>query len=150
MVIATVSSNAVFEVQQLRNGNWGCVSSHSNRTDAVEEAKGLFEQNQHIQARVVHEAFDSTSERYVKKTIFRSQPPIDQRKLEDRQQKADNSRLAAHAKTRRHKKTRQAAEQTRRRQTAWRSGIFYTSLLLVLILISSGAIAAFYFLKEIG
>ena len=69
---ATAFSDAVYEVQQLRNGNWGCVSARSIRTDAVDEAKALFEQYQHIQTRVVQESFDNTSERYVKKTIFRS------------------------------------------------------------------------------
>jgi len=147
---ATAFSDAVYEVQQLRNGNWGCVSARSIRTDAVDEAKALFEQYQHIQTRVVQEAFDNTSERYVKKTIFRSQPPIGKRKAQETPQEAAYSRVAARAKIRSQKDKRQRAEQTRRHQTAWRSGIFYTRLLLVLILICSGAIAALYFLKEIG
>ena len=144
MSTATAFSDAVFEVQQLRNGNWGCVSAHSSRTDAVDEAKGLVEQYQHIQARVVHEAFDDTSDRYVKKTIFRSEPPIDQRKLQDRQQKADNSRLAVHAKTRRHKKTRQAAERDAQRRAARRNLAFYARILLLLALIGGGGLAALY------
>ena len=149
MGTATVSSNAIFEVQQLRNGNWGCVSAHSSRTDAVDEAKGLFEQYQHIQARVVHEAFDDTRDRYVKKTIYRSQPPIDQRKVQEKQQQADYSRRAAHAKTRRHKKTRQCAEQDAQRRAARRNTFFYTKIVLLLALIGGGGLAALYALMEL-
>jgi hypothetical protein len=149
MVIATVSSNAVFEVQQLRNGNWGCVFTYSNRTDAVEEAKRLVEQYQHIQARVVHEAFDDTSDRYVKKTIFRSQPPIDQRKVQEKQQKEDYSRLAAHAKTRSQKKARQRAEQDAKRRAARRNLAFYTRILLLIALIGGGGLAALFALMEL-
>ena len=143
MSIATASSEAVFEVQQLRNGNWGCVSTHRSRSDAVDEAKGLFEQYQNIQARVVHEAFDNTSERYVKKIIFRSQPPIAQRKSQETPQEAASSRRAAHAKTRSQKDKAKAAQ----RRAARRRTIFYAKLVVFLILIGGGGLAALYTLR---
>jgi muramoyltetrapeptide carboxypeptidase LdcA involved in peptidoglycan recycling len=149
MDTASASSNTVFEVQQLRNGDWGCVSAHHSRMEAVDEANALFEQNQKVQARVVQEAFDHTRNRYMEKVIFRSQPPIDQRKLQERQQKTDNSRLAAHAKTRRHKKTRQAAEQDAQRRAARRNAFFYTKIVLLLTLIGGGGLAALYALIEL-
>jgi cation transport ATPase len=149
MGIATASSNNVFEVQQLRNGNWGCVSTHLNQTDAVDEAKGLVEQYQNVEARVVREAFDSNSERYVTKTIFRSQPPLDQRKLQEKHQKADYSRRAAHAKTQRHKKTRQRAEREAQRRAARRNLILYARIVLLLALIGGGGLAALYALKQL-
>jgi len=145
MSIATASSDAVFEVQQLRNGNWGCVSTHTSRTDAVDEAKGLVEQYQHIQARVVHEVFDSTSERYVKKTIFRSQPPIAQRKSQETPQEAAYSRVAARAKIRSQKDKEKAAQ----RRAARRRTIFHAKLVVFLILIGGGGLAVLYALNQI-
>ena len=148
MGTATAFSDAVFEVQQLRKGNWSCVSAHSSRTDAVDEAKGLVEQYQHIQARVVHEAFDDTSERYVKKTIFRSQPPIDQRKSQETPQETAYSRLAARAKTRSQKEKQQRTKRDAQRRATRRNTFFYTKIVLLVALIGGGGLAALYALME--
>jgi hypothetical protein len=150
MSIATASSDSVFEVQQLRSGNWGCVSTYHSRSDAVEEAKGLFEQYQHIQARVVHEAFDDASERYVKKIIFRSQPPIVQHKSQETPQDAAYSRLAARAKSRNQKDKRQRAEKAARQLAARRNTSFYAKLVVFLILIGGGGLAALYALYTLS
>ena len=149
MGTATASSNTVYEVQQLRNGNWGCVSAHYSRMEAVDEARAMVEHDQQVQARVVQEVFDHTRNRYLEKVIFRSQPPIDQRKLQEKQQKADHSRRAVQAKTRRHKKTRQGAEQVSQRRAARRNLAFYTRIVLLLILIGGGGLAALYALFEL-
>lgn len=149
MGTATASSNTVYEVQQLHNGNWGCVSAHYSQTEAVDEVKTMVERNQDVEARVVREAFDDTKNLYVKRCVFRSQPPIDQRKLQEKQQKADHSRRAAQAKTRRHKKTRQATEQVAQRRAARRNLTFYARMLLLVALIGGGGLAALYALFEL-
>lgn len=149
MAAATNLSNAVFEVQQLRNGHWGCVSTHVRRTDAVDEAKGLVKQYQNIQARVVREAFDATTERYVTKTIFRSQPPTDRRKSQETPQEAAYSRLAARAKSRSQNQKHQRAERNAQRRAARRSLIFYARIVLLLALIGGGGLAALYALKQL-
>jgi len=149
MGTATASSNTVYEVQQLRSGNWGCVSDHSSQTAAVDEARAMVEHDQQVQARVVQEVFDHLRNRYLEKVIFRSQPPIDQRKLQEKQQKADHSRRSAQAKTQRHKKTRQVAEQVAQRRAARRNLTFYARMLLLVALIGGGGLAALYALFEL-
>ncbi len=146
MDTATTSDKNVYEVQQLRNGDWSCVCSYFSQTEAVDEVKTMVERNQDVEARVVREAFDDTKNLYVKRCVFRSQPPIDQRKLQETHQKADQSRLAARAKTRSHKKRRQAAEQVAQRRAARRNLAFYARIVLLLALIGGGGLAALYVL----
>ena len=55
---ATASSGADFEVQQLHNGSWNCISTHISQMEAVDVASAMVEQNQKVQARVVHEVLD--------------------------------------------------------------------------------------------
>ena len=149
MDTATTSDKNVYEVQQLRNGDWSCVCSYFSQTEAVDEVKTMVERNQDVEARVVREAFDDTKNLYVKRCVFRSQPPIDQRKLQEKQQKAVYSRRSAQAKTQRHKKARQRAEQVAQRRAARRNLTFYARMLLLVALIGGGGLAALYALFEL-
>lgn len=149
MDTATTSDKNVYEVQELRNGDWSFVCSYLSQTEAVDEVKTMVERNQDVEARIVREAFDDTKNLYVKRCVFRSQPPIDQRKLQEKQQKAVYSRRSAQAKTQRHKKARQRAEQAAQRRAARRNLTFYARMLLLVALIGGGGLAALYALFEL-
>ncbi len=140
---ATASSDADFEVQQLHTGGWNCVSTHNSQVAAVDVATAMVEQNQKVQARVVHEVFDLTSNRYVNKIIFRSQPPIDKRKLQDTLFEMDISRRA---KTRRRNQSQHRSDKATRRREARRNLLFCVRIVL-LILFGGGGLVAFYALS---
>ena len=48
MDTATTSDKDVYEVQQLRNGDWSCVCSYFSQTEAVDEVKTMVERNQDV------------------------------------------------------------------------------------------------------
>jgi hypothetical protein len=103
----------------------------------------MVEQNQKVQARVVHEVFDVTSNRYMNKIIFRSQPPIDKRKLQDTLFEMELSRRA---KARRRNQSQHRSDKATRRREARRNLLFSVRIVL-LILFGGGGLVAFYALS---
>ena len=144
---ASASAETLFEVQQLQNGGWDRVSGHGSRSGATNAAEAFVWRNRQAEVRIVQTSYDSAKGLFVDRVVFRHKPP-DPGELKLKEQESAYSRVAAQAKKRQQEKQRVRKAKAAQRREKWGSFAFYTRVLLLLVLLCGGAVAALLFLRS--
>ena len=146
---SVASAETLFEVQQLQNGHWYCVSRHDNRDDATTAADAFVWRNRQAEVRVVHSRYDDGEGVFVERVVFRHKP-TDPNDLKIQEQESAYSRVAARSQQRREATQRVRRANRARRREQWSSFTFYTKLLLLLVGLCGGAAIALQYLRSIN